>query len=210
MFSRLVAQVRQQWMGALALFLVLTGGAAYAANTVSSSDIVDNQVFSADVRNDTLAGGGLTAADLRADSVGASEVTNNGLTSGDVRNDSLAGGGLTGADIRNQSGVDTCTHGTVRLGELCFRATNSPPQGWNQAVGDCGSLDLRLPSFAEAVELATQYDLPSVGDQEMFWTGEYYSVASGPRSLGVNDGGGYLDSDQQSTYRTVCVTTPTN
>ena len=59
MFSRLVAQVRRQWMGALALFLVLTGGAAYAANTVSSSDIVDNQVFSADVRNDTLTEGGL-------------------------------------------------------------------------------------------------------------------------------------------------------
>jgi hypothetical protein len=194
----------------LALVIAVGGGSAYAANTVFSSDIVDDQVYSADVRNDTLTGGGLSAADLRAHSVGSSEVTNNALTTGDIRNDSLPGGGLTGADIRNQSGVDTCTHGTVRLGELCFRASNSAPQTWNQAVGDCGSRDLRLPSFAEAVALAVQYNLPNLSDQELFWTGEYYAVTSGPRSLGVSDSGGYLDSDQQSTYRTVCVTTPTN
>ena len=98
MFSRLVAQVRQQWMGALALFLVLTGGAAYAANTVSSSDIVDNQVFSADVRNDTLAGGGLTAVDLRSDAVGPAEILNGGVRSLDVQDESL-----TAADIHNES-----------------------------------------------------------------------------------------------------------
>ncbi len=48
-------------MGALALFLVLTGGVAYAANTVFSTDIVNNQVYSADVRNDALGNGGLAA-----------------------------------------------------------------------------------------------------------------------------------------------------
>ena len=74
MLARLLAHLRGQWMGALSLFLVLSGGVAYAANTVFSSDIVNgevksvdianNQVRSADVRDDTLAGGGLTAADL--------------------------------------------------------------------------------------------------------------------------------------------------
>ena len=63
-------------MATLAVFLVLGGGSAVAlsgSNTVFSDDIVDNQVKTADVANDTLSGGGLVAADLRANSVGSSE-----------------------------------------------------------------------------------------------------------------------------------------
>ena len=99
MGSKFLAHLRRQWMGALALFLVLTGGVAYAANTVSSSDIIDNQVFSADVRNDTLTGGGLAAADLRSGSVGTAEIGDNQVRSADVRDDSLSGGGLGASDL---------------------------------------------------------------------------------------------------------------
>jgi len=73
-------------MATVAVFLVLGGGTAVAlngSNTVFSDDITDNQVYSADVRNDNLAGGGLTAADLRAASVGTSEVAGNSLTERD-------------------------------------------------------------------------------------------------------------------------------
>jgi hypothetical protein len=76
----------------VALFLVLGGGTAVAlngSNTVFTDDIVDNDVYSADVRNDTLTGGGLTAADLRAASVGTSEVVGNSLTGGDINESSL-------------------------------------------------------------------------------------------------------------------------
>jgi len=173
----------------VSFFLVLGGGTALASYVVSSNS---------QVGPNTISGNHVSTGkhpNLIAGSVGSKDVADDNLT---------------GADIRNQSGVDTCTHGTVRLGELCFRASNSAPQTWNQAVGDCEGRGLRLPSFAEAVTLATQYDLPNLNDQELFWTGEYYAATSGPRSLGVSDGGGYLDSDQQSTYRTVCVTTPTN
>ena len=77
----------------LCLILILGGGVAYAANTVFSGDIVDNQVYSADVRNDGLSGGGLAAQDLQAGSVGTSEVLN----------DTLSGGGLTASDLRSGS-----------------------------------------------------------------------------------------------------------
>ena len=93
MLARILNHLRAQWAGVLALVLVLTGGVAYAANTVFSSDIVDNQVFSADVRNAGLSGGGLAQADLRNDSVGTSQVLN----------DTLTGGGLTAADLRSGS-----------------------------------------------------------------------------------------------------------
>jgi hypothetical protein len=87
MLARILGHLRAQWAGVLALFLVLSGGVAYAANTVFSTDIVNDQVYSADVRNDTLAGGGLAAADLRAGSVGSSEA--NGLGGGDIIESSL-------------------------------------------------------------------------------------------------------------------------
>ena len=48
-------------MAAIACFGVLAGGTAYAANTIRSTDIVDNEVYSADVRNDNLTGAGWPA-----------------------------------------------------------------------------------------------------------------------------------------------------
>ena len=109
MLAKLLRHVQRQWMGALALFLVLAGGTAYAANTVFSSDIVDgqvrsvdignNQVYSADVRNDTLPAGGLTAADLRHGSVAGSEIADNSISSSKVLANSLNGSDITQASI---------------------------------------------------------------------------------------------------------------
>lgn len=79
-------------MATIAVFLVLSGGTAVAltgSNTVFSDDIVNDQVFSADVRDDTLTGGGLTAADLRAGSVRSSEAQDNSLTGADVKESSF-------------------------------------------------------------------------------------------------------------------------
>jgi hypothetical protein len=58
MASKLFAHLRRQWMGALALFLVLSGGSAYALaghNTVFSDDIVNGQVKGRDVDESSLA-----------------------------------------------------------------------------------------------------------------------------------------------------------
>src|SRR2546423_4471739 len=95
----------------LCLFLVLGGGTAVAlsgSNTVFSDDIVDNQVYSADVRNDNLSGGGLGAADLRAGSVGTRGVAPDSLGAADlatsaVGTDEVTNESLTGADILNGS-----------------------------------------------------------------------------------------------------------
>jgi hypothetical protein len=87
----------------LALLLVLTGGVAYAANTVLSSDIVNNQVYSADVRNDTLTGGGLTAADLRAASVGPSEIKAGAVRSQKIGSNQVGGKALATINYRSSA-----------------------------------------------------------------------------------------------------------
>src|SRR5262245_51202866 len=106
----------------LALVIAVGGGAAYAANTVFSSDIVDGQVKIADVGqgavatsevlNDTATGGGLTAADLRSGSVGTAEVANNSLRGEDlgvrVRSDQQVDDGSLASSCGQGAEFDEC------------------------------------------------------------------------------------------------------
>ncbi len=123
MSGRIHQHLRQNVVGYICLFLILSGGTAYAthpggANTISTGDIIDDEVRSNDVRDDTLAGGGLAHGDLREASVGSSEVRNDTLPDGgliaqdlaassvgpsEVRDDTLSGGGLRAADLRSGS-----------------------------------------------------------------------------------------------------------
>ena len=48
---KLLASIRGQWIGALALFLVLSGGVAYAADTIGSADVINNSLLSEDLAN---------------------------------------------------------------------------------------------------------------------------------------------------------------
>ena len=154
MGSKFLAHLRRQWMGALSLFLVLTGGVAYAANTVFSSDIVNgevktadigtNQVRSADVRDDTLSGGGLGAADIAKNS-------------------------LKGADIAESSlqNVDAGTVGGLQLRKINFQV----PYG----TGPTTVLDLAgLQITAECQNFGDQLDVKaftSKTDASVFYLG---------------------------------------
>ena len=166
---------RISW-GALALFLVIAGGTAYAANTIGSADIINGQVKSADIGD-------------------------NQVQSIDVKN-----GGLTGADIKDASNVDTCTHGTARLGGLCARVADEH-HTWLPAAMLCEDLGLRLPSYGEARVLAANFELPAVADDEFFWTDEYLAETS---VFAVDGAGAASTFSDTASLETVCVTTPTN
>jgi hypothetical protein len=93
MSGKFFAHVRQQWMGGLALFLVLTGGTAYAANTVFSSDIVDGEVKEADIGQ-----GAVASAEIKNDSVANGDVAPNSITGGRILDATI-----TGADVANNA-----------------------------------------------------------------------------------------------------------
>jgi hypothetical protein len=164
MSTRISKHIRSNVLGLVAIFIAL-GGTAYAthpggADTISSGDIQDNQVFSTDVRNDTLTSGGLGAADLRPDSVGTSEVANDSLSASDLASSSVASpevanNSLTGTDI-----VETSLEGLVRARntqaspvasccEIIARpvTTHDPYALFNFATWvDLGNLELRAPT----------------------------------------------------------------
>jgi hypothetical protein len=76
-------------MAALALFVAVSTGGAYAANTVFSSDIVDGEVKTAD-----LADGAVTRNKL-----GSSSVTNGKINNEAVNGGKVADGSLTAVDL---------------------------------------------------------------------------------------------------------------
>jgi hypothetical protein len=111
MSAKLRTHIRSNIIGYVALFFALSTGSAVAlngSNTVFTDDIVNDQVYSADVRNDTLSGGGLAAADLKSGSVGTSEVAADSLGAGDLAPSSVgtsevANDSLTGTDVSEPS-----------------------------------------------------------------------------------------------------------
>jgi hypothetical protein len=168
-------------MGALALFLVIAGGTAYAANTVGSADIINesiqsqdikngqvrspdignNQVSSADVRDDALGNGGLDAADLSsnsvnsseivADAVQASEVADDSLDSGEIVNNSLTTADLAGADVTG--GI---SFGAVPDGQ-CFQVSlgvGGAQVGEVPLIATGGALQEGVVIYAERVQSA--------------------------------------------------------
>jgi hypothetical protein len=137
--SRARTYVRQNHLTLLALFLFVTGGSAYALtgrNTVYSDDIVEGQVktpdvagvLSADVRDDTLTAGGLSAADLARGSVGSSEVAADSLGGSQVDEGRLA---TVPEAVLGGSGYSASVHGLCLPGgtySACITRSIAVPQ----------------------------------------------------------------------------------
>ncbi|MGH2988080.1 MAG: hypothetical protein ACRDLO_15540 [Solirubrobacterales bacterium] len=116
MHARIRNHIRSNVVGYIALFLVLTGGVAWAshpggANTINSADIIDGAVREADVGQGAVASsevknGSIVAGDIAPESLGSSRVIDASLTGVDVKNDALTGNdvaGLTGNDLAPNS-----------------------------------------------------------------------------------------------------------
>ena len=130
MLQTVLAHLRSQWIGVLALFLVVAGSTAYAANTVFSGDIVNGEVKTVDLANRavTMAKLALDSVDSDAvvdDSLGSRDLRNNAaVQSPDVRNESLTGAdiapeSLTGGDIADGTVTgDDVTEETLWSGNI--------------------------------------------------------------------------------------------
>src|SRR4051812_13859672 len=114
MTRKLLAHLRGQWIGALALLLVLTGGTAYAldgSNTVFSDDIVNGDVKVADVgqgavATDELANGQVKSADLgdgevKSVDVGAGQIGAGDLAANSVNASKIVDGQVQSPEIGN-------------------------------------------------------------------------------------------------------------
>lgn len=107
LLTRLVHLVRSQFLGMIALALVLTGGAAYAAaakNSVTSKSIKDGQVKTVDIAAKAVTGpkiapGAVGADQLAPNSVTSAKVADGSLTGTDIADESLVGGDIDEASL---------------------------------------------------------------------------------------------------------------
>jgi hypothetical protein len=92
--TRLLQHFRGQFVGYIALVLAIGGGTAYAANTIGSSDIIDESILTQDIKNAEV-----KASEIAAGAVNTDKIANGQVLSGDVRDDTLANGGLAASDL---------------------------------------------------------------------------------------------------------------
>ncbi len=115
-------------MALIACVGVVAGGTAYAANTIGSSDVVDESLLSQDIKNGEvkateLAGAAVTNSKLATNAVGSGKVVDESLAALDLGPDSVgtsevAGSALTGADVS----FDSLTGSDIRESSLSVNA----------------------------------------------------------------------------------------
>src|SRR5262245_13160888 len=110
MAGKLLAHLRQQWIGVIALLVVLTGGTAYAldgSNTVFTDDIVNGDVKVADigqgaVATDEIANNQVKASDIGDGEVKAAEIANGQVTADDLAANSVRADEVADGQVRTQ------------------------------------------------------------------------------------------------------------
>jgi hypothetical protein len=159
-------------MATVAVFVALSTGGAYAANTVFSTDIVDGEVKTADIANQAvnspkIGNGGVQNADLSANAVTAPKIADGAVDSAKV-----ADGGIQGVDVTS----NTLTGAQIDESTL-FND--------NSLTGDdiSNSSTLGGPEISEST-LGTVPSALAVGDQSLRRINTHADNGSGVSSTG--------------------------
>jgi hypothetical protein len=163
-------------MATIAVFLALGGVGAYAANTVGSSDVIDDSLLSQDIKGkagtSTAAAenGTLTGVDVSGQAANPAvgqPFVDGSLTAADIKN-----GSLTGTDIKNgsigseklaSSGLGARAYGLIQLNTSVSRSKNitgvTNPSTGTFCLTLGGGID---PSTASAV-VTPDFEFDSTG-----------------------------------------------
>ncbi len=210
-------------MATLAMFIALGGASAFAAsqlakNSVGTPQLKNNSVTGAKVAPNSLTGKNIDASTLgtvpsashavMADSAGTASQATHAASADSAANASHAASADTAANANQLGGAppaayrDSCPTGTqLRTAELCEGTTVEGHVSFTEALQECASAGLRLPSPAEAESVQTGIYAVWTDD---FWTNGATSYAlywnASLENLYAYESGSELNR--------VCVTTP--
>jgi hypothetical protein len=126
-------------MSSVAVFLVLGGGAAYAAKKIGSNEIKGNSITTGKLKKEAV-----TAGKIKKEAVTPSKIKNDAVTGAKVKD-----GSLTSVDLAAGTLTPVCPAGTVLTQGACFETTPRVPTTYEGANDTCVSAGRRLPSAAE-------------------------------------------------------------
>ena len=133
LLRKLTRVLRQQYLGALALFVAL-GGSAYAAATINSSNVVDDSLTGADIKGRAgkpgkpFTQGTITGEDVKGSAAARGRpAVNGGLTGLDIANGSITGADIFRGTVPNSS----------KLGGAVPSAYGTTTRTSHQQVADC-------------------------------------------------------------------------
>ena len=153
MFSALRSHAHSNVVAYVALFVALGGTGAYAANTIGSSDVVNESLLSEDFKQDALTRGDLAPSTLTGHYVldeslsffdlAPGTIVNSRLADNAVNSAKVASDSVTGGDIDESTLTNARTASKVRLPAPVSSSTagveiNVPLSGniWSQALGE--------------------------------------------------------------------------
>ena len=132
--KRLYSQARNQWMGALALFIVLVGGTAWAATELTKNEVKSKHIKNGGVKEQDLAAGAVTSPKVANGSLLGEDFAPNQLPQGpqgDPGQNGAPGTALVFARVNADGTIDTANSFNVPAGDTsvgggiyCF--TNLP------------------------------------------------------------------------------------
>ncbi len=124
MFASIRSHARANLIGYLALFVALGGTGAYAANTIGSSDVVDDSLLSEDVKQGSLTRSDVAASTLTGTYVldgslsfhdfALGTITNSRLADSAVNSAKVAPNSLTGDDINDSTLINSRVRARAR------------------------------------------------------------------------------------------------
>lgn len=131
-------------MSTLAVFLVVGGGAAYAANTVFSTDIVDGQVKTQDLAADAVTSPKILDGGVKVTDINDGAVTNAKIGNGAVTNFKLGSGAVTHSKLGpNSIDGSNVAANSLTLSDI-LGANVSGSIGFSLPANHCGNLSLRV------------------------------------------------------------------
>jgi hypothetical protein len=111
-------------MSSLAVFLVLGGGAAYAAKKIGSHQIKGNSITAAKIKKNAVTAGKIRADAVTTAKIAQAAVTNGKIAPGAVDATKLAGGFVAPAAERLSHAANISEGGTVLAGSIGIAQAN--------------------------------------------------------------------------------------
>jgi hypothetical protein len=206
----------------IALFLVVSGGAAYAAslgkNSVGTRQIKNGAVTAAKIKN-----GAISGAKIKLNSLGtvpsAANATHAGTathadsagtaTHADSAGDAATLGGMSAAQVAATAAL-RCPAGTALVAGLCFETTSRASAIFTAALTECGAAGRVLPSMSE---LTTYFAVTKTNSSGEEWVGQLYYDNGVTRAEAISAGSGSTSSAAEpyaNPHRYRCAVPPTN